>query len=211
MEFSSDSFYNDNKPEELAANPTSQLFDSGYIEGIRLGKKEVIDTLYNQHFSKVRNLVLKNSGNLEDARDVFQETLIAIYRNSQKPDFTLSCRFDTYMYAIARNLWFVNLRKRNMQLADLENLSIPEEIEDLDETINSAERYQLYTKTFSGLGEQCKKLLLMFMQGISMKTIAAELGFASESYAKKRKFKCKEQLIAKITEDKDYKRIMARE
>jgi hypothetical protein len=49
------------------------------------------------------------------------------------------------------------------------------------------------------------------MQGADMKTIAVEFGFASESYAKKRKFKCKEQLIQKIMDDADYKRMMQRD
>jgi RNA polymerase sigma factor (sigma-70 family) len=209
MDFNSDALSHHEESNESVERPAN-LFDSPYVDGIRFGKREVIDSIYKVFFPKIKSMVLKNSGTPEDARDIFQETLIAIYRNSQKPGFHLTCRFDTYLYAIARNLWFVNLRKRNIHFTDLESLSIPEDLEDLEETINSAERYRLYNRAFAELGEQCRKLLLLYMEGITMKAIAEALGFASESYAKKRKFKCKEKLIARITENDGYKKIMAR-
>lgn len=199
-----------NDQNELNKGSTALPSDYTYLDGIRLGKREVIDAIYNDCFPKIKTLIQKNSGNQEDARDIFQETLIAVYRNSQKPDFRLSCRFETYLYAIAKNLWLLNLRKRNINFLDIENIIVSETIEDLEETTNTAEKYQLYNKTFAQIGEQCRKLLLMYMQGVDMKTIATAFGFASESYAKKRKFKCKEQLINKISEDTDFKRIMAR-
>ncbi len=195
---------------ELTKGSSLTPTDEQYLNGIRMGKREVIDAIYQHCYPKIKSLVQKNSGNQEDARDLFQETLIAIYRNSQKTDFHLSCRFETYLYAIAKNLWLLTLRKRNINFRDIDTIVIAETIEDLEETISNAEKYQLYTKMFEQIGEQCRKLLLLYMQGVDMKTIASTFGFASESYAKKRKFKCKEQLINKISEDTDFKRIMAR-
>ena len=209
MGFNSDVAYEG--ANEAVENQYRSPFDNHYyVEGIRHGKREVLDNIYSRYFTKIKAMVVKNSGSLEDARDVFQEALIAIYRNSQKPAFQLTCRFDTYLYAISRNLWFLNLRKKNIQFTTMDDVTLSESVEDLEETVNSIERYQLYKRMFAELGEQCRKLLLLFMEGTDMKTIASEMGFASESYAKKRKFKCKEQLIAKITKDKDYKRIKTR-
>lgn len=199
----------DNKSEEILTTSLKEHLDSEFIDGIRTGNKDVINTVYHKYFPKVKSIILKNSGNEEDARDIFQETFIAIYKNVQRSDFKLTCKFETYVHAIARNLWFAVLRKKRNYFSDTNDFHLSESISDLEETIISAERYALYVKTFETIGEQCKKLLLMFIEGVPMKNIALELGFASESYAKKRKFKCKEQLIKKITEDNDYKRIMA--
>lgn len=183
-----------------------------YIDGIRQGRRTIIDQIYRRYFPKIRNLVLRNSGNGEDARDVFQDALIAVYRNVQRPGFVLTCQFETYLYAIARNLWFATLRKRNIKYTDNEILLEEEQqISDLEETVKEAALYQVYVKTFNSLGEQCRKLLTLYMQGALMKNIAAQLGFASESYARKRKFQCKQKLIDQVTGDSDYKRIIADE
>ncbi|MFZ6014244.1 MAG: RNA polymerase sigma factor [Bacteroidota bacterium] len=184
--------------------------DMHYVYGIRSGKKDVLNNIYTDFFPLVKRMVLKNSGNQEDARDIFQEAIIVIYKKFRQPDFILTSRFDTYLYAVARNLWFMNLRRRNVPHQELEDVHVDTAVEHAEETLAQASRDRLYLRVFAELGEQCRKLLQMYMQGISMKNIAESFGFASEAYAKKRKFKCKEQLIERIKKDEAYKTIVNR-
>jgi hypothetical protein len=47
----------------------------------------------------------------------------------------------------------------------------------------------------------------MFFDKVSIREIARIMGFKSENYVKSRKFKCKELLVERIKQDKDYKKI----
>ena len=191
---------------------TKPAQDTYFIEGIRGGSKKVLDEIYKKYFPTVQRLVTRNSGTLEDAKDIFQEVLVAIFDRLHRDSFVLTCQFGTFLYSVARNLWFKQLRRNNIHFIDIENTETSESFtqEESEEVTLMNERYQLYIRKFQEIGEQCRNLLLRFMQGADMKTIAVEFGFASEAYAKKRKFKCKEQLIQKIEEDADYKRVMNR-
>jgi len=190
--------------------PAAYAGEYYFIEGIRIGDKRVLNEIYKKFYSRTQYMVMRNSGTEEDARDLFQEALVAVYDRINGRPLELTCKFSTFLYSICRNLWLKQLRKRNVHFVDVSGPEaediVPDENE-LEEVTLWHERYQLYMRKFAEIGEQCRKLLLRFMQGADMKTIAAEFGFASESYAKKRKFKCKEQLIQRITEDADYKRI----
>ena len=176
-----------------------------------MGDKRVLNEIYKKFYSRTQYMVVRNSGTEEDARDLFQEALLAVYDRINGRPLELTCKFSTFLYSICRNLWLKQLRKRNIHFVDVAGAEAEDAFQvadELEEVTLWHDRYQLYMRKFAEIGEQCRKLLLRFMQGADMKTIAAEFGFASESYAKKRKFKCKEQLIHKITEDVDYKRMM---
>ena len=53
-----------------------------------------------------------------------------------------------------------------------------------------------------------QKLLQLFFEKVSLKEIAKVMGYKSEKYAKKRKFKCKELLISRIKQDAEFKKIL---
>lgn len=198
-----------------ASSPAAAFAGEYYfIEGIRVGDKRVLNEIYKKFYARTQYMVVRNSGTEEDARDLFQEALVAVYDRVSGRPLELTCKFSTFLYSICRNLWLKQLRKRNVHFIDVTDAdaedALPQE-DELEEVTLWHDRYQLYMKKFAEIGEQCRKLLLRFMQGADMKTIAAEFGFASEAYAKKRKFKCKEQLIHRIMEDSDYKRVMHRD
>ena len=49
----------------------------------------------------------------------------------------------------------------------------------------------------------------LYFDKVPLKNIAQIMGFKSEKYAKKRKFKCKEYLIKSIKQDLEYKKILS--
>lgn len=77
------------------------------------------------------------------------------------------------------------------------------EVELLEE-MDKRERLKLYQEKFQLLGEDCQRILTLFYNGIKMDEIAQKMGFASAGYAKKRKHKCKEKLVALITADERF-------
>lgn len=76
------------------------------------------------------------------------------------------------------------------------------------EVAEKNERYRLYQKHFQLLGSDCQKLLQLFFDKVPLKQIAQIMGYKSEKYAKKRKYRCKEYLVTSIKQDLNYKKLV---
>lgn len=176
-----------------------------YFEGISQQQDEVIRLIYQKFFPGIRQFILNNSGNEEDAKDMFQDAVMVIYDKTRKGRIEVNCSFYTYLFSICRNLWLRQLKEKSKLRV---TFSINEEYiegEDLEQAAYEQEQFNIYWKQFQRLGEGCQRLLNLFFQGKSMKEIAEQLGFGSERYARKRKFQCKEKLLELIGKDKDLK------
>ncbi|MEL6558894.1 MAG: sigma-70 family RNA polymerase sigma factor [Bacteroidota bacterium] len=185
----------------ILISPTKTESNQRIIYGIKKGDKQVIEKVYNEYFFIIANYVKKNSGSLEDAKDIFQEALIVIYHNAAKESFKLDCKFSTYLFSICKNIWLKTLRDRPEKVSDLTHLHELSSDLNTDEAIREAACYNLYLKKFSTLSKKCQDMLKMYFAKIDMKSIAKSLNLSSEAYAKKKKFKCKEQLIKNIKEE----------
>ena len=176
------------------------------IDGIRRRDNRVLSYIYKNHYAAILKLILGNSGSEEDAKDIFQEALIVVFRNiREKADFSLKSGFQTYLYSIARLLWLKSLRNRKSEEKSLKENHSYIDFEPPKPFNDEDVRYSLYQKAFTNIPEDCQKILRMSVDGISQKDIAAELGFRSENYIKKRKHYCKQYLINKIKEDPEFK------
>lgn len=178
--------------------------DSAIIQGLRLNSDFIIKHVYSEFFPTIKYLIKKNTGNEEDAEDIFQESLLVILKNVQKDDFYLSCSFLTYLYSISRNLWMQRLKvkKKNMDNVDIIDkfINIPES--STAEMVESEQlRYIIYKEHFSALDQDCQRILLLSLQKFSSKDIADTMGYSSENYAKTKKYNCKERLKKAIMED----------
>ncbi|MEL6538028.1 MAG: sigma factor, partial [Bacteroidota bacterium] len=81
-------------------------------------KESVSTRLYsNLRWRSSFNHKLRQTENryVEKARDLFQDLLMAIFYNTQKKDFELTCAFSTYLFSVCRNLWFKELRQRKLE------------------------------------------------------------------------------------------------
>ena len=86
--------------------------DEAIIEGLRLRSDYIIKYIYQELFPTIKYLVVKNSGNEEDAEDIFQDSLIVIFKKIRDNQLELSSSFRTYLYSVSRNLWLQKLNKR---------------------------------------------------------------------------------------------------
>jgi hypothetical protein len=60
------------------------------------------------------------------------------------------------------------------------------------------------------LGDDCRRLLQLYFEKITMEQIAVEMGYASDNYARRRKFQCKERLEEFIKADPAYRELKIR-
>ena len=189
----------------MSATPTEE---KDYIQGIITGDNPLIREIYEKYSQPILRLVQNNSGNAEDAKDIFQEGLMLIYQKAKEPDFKLTSSFFTYFYSICRFIWMNRLRKKSSSEVTL-NEEITSTISDLSTPeIEQNEKMVLYRKKFLLLGADCQKVLNLFLKKVSMAEIVEMMGYSSVGYAKKRKFKCKEQLIKLVSSDSSYQELI---
>jgi len=82
------------------------------LKKLRQGHSSAYEKVYKDNFNVIYKLVIVNSGSLEDAQDLMQDTLVVVIKNIRNPDFTLTSSLSTYLYAIANNIWLMELKRR---------------------------------------------------------------------------------------------------
>ena len=186
--------------------------DQQIQRGILKNDNLVLQYIYKQFFYKVNSFIRNNSGVEDDAGDIFQEAIIVIFRKLKEDDSIFDNRsFQAYLFTVCRYLWLKQLESRRIEKEKInDTLPFREDIYDssMAELASKNERYGLYQKHFKNLSTDCQKIMQMFFEKIPLKQIAQIMGYKSEKYAKKRKYKCKEILINRIKQDADYKKIL---
>ena len=153
----------------------------------------------------ILKLILDNSGNEDDAKDIFQETIIAVFKKiREESDYEIKRDFATYLYSIARWLWLTQLKRVKYFESALKDSRAFINFEEPEPFINDELRQSLYQKAFLLMPEDCQKIISMTTEGVQAKDIAIKLGVKSDNYIRKRRHFCKEFLIQKIKEDPRY-------
>lgn len=181
---------------------TTDTADQALLDGLLSGDPRKVKALYDNYLPDIIRYVRSNSGSEADARDLFQEALIAIYRKLVDKDLELTVALRTYIQVICRNLWLRSLRKTSrislQPPADMvEQVSTTET---LGIDLERMERDRTYFRCFDQLGEKCRQILSWYFDKVPMKDIADRLD-TSESFIKKKKFECKNKLISAIHKD----------
>ena len=177
------------------------------IDGIRNQDKITLRNIYSDYFPTIKRYVIENSGSEQDAKDVFQEGIVIIYRKIKEGTFELTSSFKSYIYSVCRFIWIKQLSK-NKENAEQQNVYLEYEgVSDISpDEYKKNEQYKLYQYHFKRLGKDCQKLLTLYLKEVSLKEIAEELGIDSLQYIKRKKYKCKEQLVRYIKSDPNYKK-----
>lgn len=162
------------------------------LRGLARNDRKAVETIYRENYNMVQALVLKNSGNIDDAKDIFQEAMIVLYQRVQSEAFELNCQIKTYIYSVSRRLWLKKLVQQNRFLiADDSEQDVVSVDEQVDEHEKQNTEFLMMEKAMGSLGEPCKSLLEAFyMQKRSMQEIASNFGYTNAENAKNQKYKC---------------------
>jgi len=182
--------------------------DDAILRGLKEKKSDSIRFLYREYFPLAKSIVEKNSGSHEDAEDVFQDGIIVLYQKILSGPLILNCSLKTFFFSICRNIWMQRLDRKWRLLYQDELVSEAiEEYEAVALEVNEEklEKTRLYQLHFLSLPADCQKILKMFLSGISLKEIQECMGFKDVTYAKTRKYLCKNMLRKKILKDPRYK------
>jgi RNA polymerase sigma factor (sigma-70 family) len=166
--------------------------EKALLQGLAQSDKKAIETIYKENFNMIQSLILNNSGSGDDAKDIFQETMIVLYEKVRSGTFELNCLIKTYVYSVSRRLWLKRLQQMNRYAPSLDGLHetvpVEEEIEE-HERVNT--EFEMMNKAIGSLGEPCKSLLeAYYLEKKNMQEIALSFGYTNADNAKNQKYKC---------------------
>jgi RNA polymerase sigma factor (sigma-70 family) len=162
------------------------------LKGLAASEKKAVETIYRDNYNMVQALIINNNGSSDDAKDIFQETMIVLYEKVRKGSFELNCQIKTFIYSVSRRLWLKRLQQQNRYSSPGDNIEavVPVE-EDLEAHEERNTEFEMMEQAINHLGEPCKSLLeAYYMQKQSMQAIAASFGYTNADNAKNQKYKC---------------------
>ena len=163
------------------------------IRAAQKGNQEAFEQLVRSYDGQVLRMALNLLHSEEDARDVYQEAFLRVYRNL--PKFRFDCSFSTWLYRIVANLCLDQLRKRKVRREEPTTVSttdgemdrlqaVPEMRAEVD-----PQRRLLSSEVNSRLGEVLQRLTprervvfeMRHFQGMRLRAIGEALGVTEEA------------------------------
>jgi len=174
------------------------LIHNEILSRLKSRDKDVIELIYKCLFPSIKNWISLNSGTLEDAEDVFHDSLLCIITKLDSETVQLTCDFSTYFISICRKKWLQTLYKRR-KMAMLANDSFQTDLSDMYELAETeeveAEKYYAFIEALNGLDPKSHAVMEASLNGKSNDKIAAEMGFINSQAVADKKKNCKKKLI----------------
>jgi RNA polymerase sigma factor (sigma-70 family) len=187
--------------------PTNMHTDHRYIVALLNNDTVLIEEIYIRYAGKIKWMILKNNGDENDAADIFQESLVAIYQKAKTQNFVLTCPFEAFLYLVCKKKWINELNKRkshNVTFTDTAGYTAGEDsLRQASLVIQQDERKNLLEEKLAQLAEGCRKLLQLSWSGKAMDEVAAILN-VSYGYVRKKKSECMAKLISMVKESPQF-------
>lgn len=163
------------------------------LDNIRRGDNATLRLLYKEGFHYCTGFVRKNDGTPEDAREIFQESLLVLLKKVQDPLFSIEHNIWTYLYAVCKNLWLKQLRQRkskrvlvSAQEEEIDDIQVEEDTLFIKQQLE--DRLLKMEDCVKKLKAEGKQLLhLTFFQKLTDKAIAPLMGYSFMFVRQKRK------------------------
>jgi len=180
--------------------------DKEIIEGIAAHKSKVLKYIYKELYPYVETYILQHGGSVDQAKDIFQDAMIIVYRKIVDGKFTLHCKFNTYLYAISKRLWIQDRRKEYLRINKLKEHPMVSESSPAYGTDNASEVHDLFNNHFEKLDPECKQILQLYFNGLTPEEIQKIMGISNLHQMADKKYRCKKVLIKRIMEDPKFRK-----
>lgn len=189
---------------------TSPHKDQKYIEALLNNNSLLIEEIYQKWGPDVRKFVLKNNGSLEEANDLFQESLETLLDKAKTEKFVLTAPLGSFLYYVYRNKWYnkLKIKKRNEVIIEDINRYIYEQEgkQAADELSLFEKRLKIFNTCFEKLSDRCQKVLNgRYEKGMNSEEIMNFLNIPSITAVNKGMFNCRKTLKKYITEHPQFK------
>ena len=143
--------------------------------------------LYKKAFPIVARYVARMGGSLEEAQDIFQDTLVIYYEKVASAQAEIIVNEKAYLLGIAKKLWVQRYKAglKNQPLNDFDIEVIPDE-----QLANGKILHYLETA-----GKKCMELLkAYYYDGLPVSNVATLFGYSGTHSATVAKYKCLEKV-----------------
>lgn len=167
--------------------------DAVIIRAIKIGglpENDALKQLYKRNLPPVTSFVLKNSGSENDAKEMLQEAIIALYEKIKANDFQAKAKLSTFLFAVAKNQWYNQLKRKEVPTDHLTHSKSLNQSE-TDSTNEKRAQNEWIFGLMNHLKKDCKDILIYSIyQKYSMAEIAEMMNFKNEQIARNKKSKC---------------------
>lgn len=171
----------------------------------------VLAFLYKKVYPKVRHYITSNKGSEDEAKDIFQDAVVIFYRKIKLNEIPDTTNVTAYICTVSKNLWLNSLRKTSRIVKMDASEDLFQTDEDLLGGLITEEKSNAIENLLAEIGKECQKLLKYSVyDNLSMKEIAALMGFSSEGVAKTYNYRCKQKLIKLVQGNKEIETLLKR-
>ena len=171
--------------------------DQELYQGLLSNQRDSFAQLYQQVYPQAKALLKRMGANEEDVKDIFQEGMVALWRNAKQGKFQVQTdtKISTYLLQICKNQFLEKQRKASKREKSMTSLHAEpvEEGNFLDHWFQKEEMEKL-SRHIRLLGQRCQNLLKRFyFERASLKKIALAMNL-TEASAKNEKYRCMQRL-----------------
>jgi len=177
----------------VSARAVAKVDEAAVIRAVQQGDQDAFEQLVRAYDQSVLRLAMNLLRSAEDARDVYQEAFLRVYRNIHT--FRFDCSFHTWLYRIVTNICLDHLRKRKVRREE------PSVVETADGPVDRMDSFehegahadperrmwnrQLGARIAAALADLTARERMVFelrhYQGLRLRTIGDMLGTSEEA------------------------------
>lgn len=186
--------------------------DQKYIEALLNNNSILIEEIYKKWGPDVKKFVLKNSGSVEEANDLFQESLEVVLDKARSDDFVLTVPFGGFLYFIYRNNWLNKLKRKRKKGLIIEELKLYNSEADSKVLATEIELFQkrvaVFKACFLKLSDKCQALLnARYEKEMDSSQMMELLKISTISSVNKGMFDCRKHLKKIIVQHPEFKNL----
>jgi RNA polymerase sigma factor (sigma-70 family) len=168
------------------------------LQRLKAGDNIAFSVLYDRCFPSVEAYIINNSGTLEDAEDLFQESILIFHKKIQSGSFNLTSPVAAYLFSVVRNMWLNQLRTRRH--IDIENIDQLEHEMLVEE--HSSSRGEKLDEWIQKVTDHCQWILngFYFMQ-MPLEQLMKKMGWKNKHTASNQKYKCIQMLKKQVAKE----------
>ncbi|MFK7906289.1 MAG: RNA polymerase sigma factor [Chitinophagales bacterium] len=172
-----------------------------WLTDFKAGKSKAVNMLYEE-FRPVFVLWLlgKFKCEEEEAIDIFQDSIIIIYKNAHMGKLNkMSSQLKTYLFAIGKNVFLKRREKKKTTVSDEPLKHIPSPEIDAEKQLQLKDRKKMIAQLLKKMKDPCKTILyLFFYRRYSIEAIQKSMNYKSREVVRSQKVRCIKGLEKKV-------------
>ena len=174
------------------------ITDNELVEKVKSGELD-FSIIYNMNLVKGKRFLFKKGASNVEAEDVYQDSMIALYKKILSDDFILTTKLTSFIFSILNNLWLKELKKSSRYINlntsdfDLDKYEIGKIVVDKIkfEMIYQEDNFKMLSikNVVSGLRDNHKKLFHLYLEDLNNTEIRTKMEFSNMDVLKTTKYK----------------------